>query len=278
VVGNFGECQSQPTGDPLKSLMQRIRRERPSRGVAENALGLDVKEILRNQIPDATPSQIEIVAAVRELTMTSPERILSLCNAVKYLSDNKIDGDFVECGVWRGGSMAAAAMTLLDSPTAKSDRRLWMYDTFDGMSEPTELDVDFTGQTAEALLTQQDKADAKSVWCRSPLEQVKSTMEETGFPIDQVVFVQGKVEDTLPVQSPDQIAMLRLDTDWYESTRCELEHLFPKLVVGGVLIVDDYGHWEGCRRAVDEYFEKHNIAMLLNRIDYTGRIGIKCKP
>jgi hypothetical protein len=266
-------------GETLKSLMQRIRKRRESRVADDNALGLSIKEILRNQIPDATPTQIEIVAAVRELTMTSPERILSLCNAVDYLADNKIEGDFVECGVWRGGSMAAAAMTLVGSKTENEmHRRLWMYDTYDGMSEPTEHDVDYTGRTAEALMGEQDRMDAKSVWCRSPLDQVKLTMENTGYPLERIEFVKGKVEETLPTKTPDQIAMLRLDTDWYESTRCELEHLFPKLVPGGVLIIDDYGHWDGCKRAVDEYFQQNEIAMLLNRIDYTGRIGINCSP
>lgn len=255
--------------------MQRISGRRPKPAATDNALDLGVKEILQNQIPDATPNQIDIVAAVRELTMTSPERILALCNAVEYLSSNQINGDFVECGVWRGGSMAAAAMTLVEADRESLTRRLWMYDTYDGMSEPTIQDVDYTGQTAEALMDQQDPADAKSVWCRSPVEQVKSTMVNTGYPIEQIEFVQGKVEETLPVTTPETIALLRLDTDWYESTRCELEHLFPRLVPGGVLIIDDYGHWEGCKRAVDEYFADNKIAMLLNRIDYTGRIGIK---
>jgi hypothetical protein len=151
-----------------------------------------------------------------------------------------------------------------------------MYDTFDGMSTPTEMDVDFQGQTAQQLLEQQDRSDETSVWCCSPLDQVKMTMSNTGYPLEQIKCIEGKVEQTLLVDVPEQIALLRLDTDWYESTRCELEYLFPRLVPGGVLIIDDYGHWKGCRRAVDEYFEQNQIAMLLNRIDYTGRIGIYC--
>ena len=95
------------------------------------------------------------------------------------------------------------------------------------------------------------------------------------IPRIQYPLRKGKVEDTLPKISPDEISILRLDTDWYESTRCELEVLFPKLSVGGVLIIDDYGHWQGCRKAVDEYFSKHGIRMFLQRIDYTGRVGIK---
>jgi hypothetical protein len=230
--------------------------------------------VLEARLPDAKPQQIEIIASVAELTMTSPERILALCNAVQYLVRNNIDGDFVECGVWRGGSMAAVAKTLMQDHA--TERRLWMYDTFEGMSPPTEMDVDFLGQTAQHLMDVQDSADASSVWCCSPLEQVKLTMSQTGYPLEQVHFVEGKVEQTLQLHAPDRIALLRLDTDWYESTRCELEHLFPRLFPGGVLIIDDYGHWDGCRRAVDEYFEKNQIPMLLNRIDYTGRIGIFC--
>ena len=254
--------------------MRRIRHGRASRNGERIEHALSVLEILKNRVPDATPGQIEIIASVRELTMTSPERILALCNAVEYVAANEIDGDFVECGVWRGGSMAAAAKTLIDA--GETDRTLWMYDTYDGMSEPTEQDVDLCGHTARQLMNEQERSDATSVWCCSPLEQVKTAMRGTGYPIEQIKFVEGKVEDTLPQQAPDKIAFLRLDTDWYESTRCELEYLFPKLVPGGVLIVDDYGHWEGCRRAVDEYFQKNQISMLLNRIDYTGRIGIKC--
>ena len=256
--------------------MRRIRSRRPevSREDRNAQLTHSRRESLQRQLPDATPAQLGIIESVASLTMTSPERILGLCNAVDYLSQNEIQGDFVECGVWRGGSMAAAARTLLSN--GDSNRALWLYDTFDGMSEPTDEDIDFLGQSAEALLDQQDRDDAKSIWCYSPLEQVKSAMANTGYPSDKVRFVEGKVEDTLPVHVPERISLLRLDTDWYESTRCELEYLFPKLVPGGVLIVDDYGHWEGCRRAVDEYFEENKIPMLLNRIDYTGRIGVFC--
>lgn len=253
--------------------MQLIRN-RPSHFRERSDDSQCLNEVLQNQFPDATSEQIEIVASVRDLTMTSPERVLALCNAVEYVLQSGISGDLVECGVWRGGSMAAAAKTLVNN--GATDRSLWMYDTYDGMSEPTEQDVDLRGQMAEDLMNEQDRNDSTSVWCCSPFEQVKTTMAQTGYPDERVKFVEGKVEDTLPVTAPDKIALLRLDTDWYESTRCELEYLFPRLVPGGVLIIDDYGHWEGCRRAVDEYFQQNKICMLLNRIDYTGRIGINC--
>src|SRR5690606_24776929 len=102
-----------------------------------------------------------------------------------------------------------------------------------------------------------------------------SNMVSTGYPMERCHFVEGKVEDTIPATVPDRISLLRLDTDWYESTRHELEHLWPLLQPGGVLIIDDYGHFEGARKAVDEYFLDRSDAPLLNRIDYTGRIAIK---
>lgn len=256
----------------MKTLLRRLRGKQKSVPAVDVDSYEQQLSMLRQQLPDATDSQRQLIASVQHLTMTSAERILALVNAVEYLATQKIEGDFVECGVWKGGSMVATANTLI----AHSDtqRRLWLYDTFEGMSDPTEEDVDFMGQTADRLLGEQDRMQSDSIWCFSPLEQVQSAMQATGYPEDLVSFVPGKVEDTLPQTKPDKIALLRLDTDWYESTRCELEHLFPRMVDGAVLIVDDYGHWEGCRRAVDEYFQKHGVRILLNRIDYTGRIGI----
>ena len=231
---------------------------------------------LADRLPDSTQSQREIIAAVSDSTMTSPERILAFCDAVQYVSKHNIAGDIVECGVWKGGSTAAAARTLMN--LNQTSRTLWMYDTYDGMSAPSANDVDLRGQCADELMAndQADSAESPdSIWCRCSLETVQQTMAQTGYPETNIRYVKGKVEDTLPEVSPDKISILRLDTDWYESTRCELEVLFPKLAVGGVLIIDDYGHWQGCRKAVDEYFANHSIKMFLQRIDYTGRVGIK---
>ena len=253
----------------MKLLKRRSAKRKQSAQPPPNYV-----EQLAARFPDALPWQLRIMDSVQSVTMTSPERIFALINAVVYVCENNIPGDFVECGVWKGGSSAAIAQTLVHIDA--TDRTLWMYDTFDGMSQPTEADVDFMGQTADQLLDQQDIAESTSVWCRSPLDEVKATMQATGYPMDRIQFVQGRVENTLPQHSPAQVALLRLDTDWYESTKCELEILFPNMSAGAVLIVDDYGHWQGCRKAVDEYFAEHNVSMLLNRIDYTGRIGIYC--
>ena len=256
----------------VKTLLRRWRQLRRSNSEPQpvDPVANRIQELV-HQLPDASDRQRQLIASVEPLTMTSPERILALCNAVEYVSKHGIEGDIVECGVWRGGSMVAAAKTLLHFND--SDRKLWLYDTFEGMSEPGKEDVDFMGQMANHLLSQQQREDQKSIWCYSPIDQVRLAMSETGYPLDRVNFIQGKVEETLPCTTPDRISLLRLDTDWYESTRCELEHLFPKVADGGILIIDDYGHWEGCRRAVDEYFRQREIKIFLHRIDYTGRIA-----
>jgi hypothetical protein len=152
-------------------------------------------------------------------------------------------------------------------------RSLYLYDTFEGMPPPTDLDKDYLGNTAASQMAVQDKNSI--IWARAQLEQVQANMAVTQYPSERTVYVKGKVEDTIPTQIPHRIALLRLDTDWYESTRHEMEHLFPRLVVGGVLILDDYGHWEGARRAVDEYLAEHRIKLMLGRIDMGGRIAVK---
>ena len=169
--------------------------------------------------------------------------------------------------------MMAVAEALKYSNNTK--RNLYLYDTFEGMPPPTEDDKTFDGKAAAELLESNTAKEENLVWAYSPLEAVKQAMNTTGYPADKIHFVKGKVEDTIPKQIPSTIALLRLDTDWYESTKHELVHLFPLLVPGGVLIIDDYGHWQGARKAVDEYFEINKIRILLGRIDETGRIAIK---
>lgn len=223
--------------------------------------------------PDADPAAAAIIRAAQPYTMTSPERLYAFIQGVRHVCAAGIPGDIVECGVWRGGSMMAAARTLLEC--GGSARELHLFDTFEGMSAPGAQDVAIDGRAASALLREQDRGDPKSAWCCATLEEVRQVMSASGYPSSRVHFVQGKVEETLPAAAPERIAVLRLDTDWYESTRHELEHLYPRLVPGGVLIIDDYGHWAGCRKAVDEYFASRKPPILLNRIDYTGRIAIK---
>ena len=154
-------------------------------------------------------------------------------------------------------------------------RDIYLYDTFAGMSAPTDADVTVTGATAKETYNRSKIANDVSEWCLAPLDEVQKNVFGTGYPKERFHFIKGKVEETIPMTIPKKIALLRLDTDWYESTRHELIHLFPLLEVNGVLIIDDYGHWEGAKKAVDEYIKEKKIRILLNRIDYTGRLGIK---
>jgi O-methyltransferase len=228
--------------------------------------------VIRRRFPDVDRRVIGIFNQVKPYTMTSPERVIGLCDAVRYVVSAGIEGAVVECGVWRGGSSMAAALMLRELGAA--DRDLYLFDTFEGMSAPSELDRRAGSGVPAAELLATSARQAK-VWAYSPLDEVRANLQSTGYPTERVRFVQGKVEDTIPEHAPDQIAILRLDTDWYESTRHELEHLFPRLAVGGVLIIDDYGAWEGARRAVDEFIAAHKVRILLNRIDETGRVGVK---
>jgi hypothetical protein len=209
---------------------------------------------------------------VKPYTMTSVERVVALCQSIAYVENQRIPGAIVECGVWKGGSVMAAALALL--ALASTQRQLYLYDTFAGMPEPADIDVDWRGQPARTLLRQRTP-EAEQMRAACPLHEVKETLLQTRYPWEKLIFVPGRVEQTLPVQLPDSIALLRLDTDWYESTYHELTHLYPRLADGGVLIVDDYGHWQGARQAVDDYFSRHGIAADLRTIDFTGRLLIK---
>lgn len=227
--------------------------------------------------PPAIPADIDpviqgIIAEVRPFTMTSPERLNAMCEAVRYVERRKIPGAIVECGVWRGGSMLAASKML--KHLGSSDRELYLFDTFSGMSEPTEADVMRDGRSAKELLEAEGKSEGYTVWAWASLDDVKHNMASSGYSPDRIHYVEGMVEQTVPGGAPDQIALLRLDTDWYESTAHELKHLVPRMADGAVLIIDDYGHWEGARRAVDEFFAEFEPAVMLHRVDYTGRAAI----
>lgn len=224
-----------------------------------------------DSIPDFSKHERDIIQTARPFTMTSIERMAALVNAVTYLTERQIPGDIAECGVWRGGSMMTIALTLL----ARGDRSrsLYLYDTFDGMSSPTEDDRNLDGVPAAEQLKRDPKGTG--IWCYASLEDVRENILSTGYPEDKVHLIKGKVEDTIPATIPSRLSLLRLDTDWYESTKHELAHLYPILHANGILIIDDYGHWQGARKAVDEYFHENGGRVYLHRIDYTGRILVR---
>jgi O-methyltransferase len=218
----------------------RPRSAGPAR--ARRGRGRNQKYALRSDYDEAAK---ETITVVRPRTMTSSEKLFGLISAVRHVVKHDIPGDIVECGVWRGGSMQAVARTLAETGTV--DRHLYLFDTFEGMPAPTEVDRRY---------------------------DVQAGMAEVGYPADRIHYVKGRVEDTVPREAPERIAILRLDTDWYESTRHELEHLYPRLTSGGILIVDDYGWWQGSRTAVDEFLEESGERLLLLRLD-RGRIAVK---
>lgn len=201
-------------------------------------------------------------------TMTTIENLYHVYRSTRYIIEKKIPGDFAECGVWKGGNLMMVALTL--KMLGVSDRKIYLYDTFEGMSKPTEKDIDLKNEDAKEVWSESQKADHND-WCYSAIDEVKENLYSTGYPRENLIFVKGMVEDTLPGTLPEQIALLRLDTDWYESTYHELIHLYPKLIKGGFLVIDDYGHWQGAREAVDKYFADNNINTFLYRIDYSAR-------
>ena len=231
--------------------------------------GIEVRRIV-----DAPPSDMEadflsIYAQAKPYTMTSIERSYALYKSIEYVVRRGVPGDVVECGVWKGGSSMIAGASLIHF--GDMSRKLYLYDTFLGMSEPTEEDGDIAQKKWRMM-----KRVTHNAWCYSSLDEVAHTLAGIKYPENQIHFVKGKVEDTIPSTMPERISLLRLDTDWYASTLHELTHLFPRVSPGGVIIIDDYGHWEGARKAVDEFFSTYDQQYLFHRVDKTGRVIVKC--
>jgi len=212
----------------------------------------------------------------RRLTMASPQRLVATINACKHAVHAEIEGDFVECGVWRGGNAIAAKLTF---ENYRSDKAVWLFDTFAGMTEPSSHDTTpFSDRSAAEQFREADKGDHID-WCYTSLEDVQANFSAAKVDMAGIRFVAGDVCETLllPESIPASISVLRLDTDFYESTKAEMEVLYPRLGAGGSLLIDDFGHWEGARRAVEEYLGKlpARSRPLLHFTDYTGRMGIK---
>ena len=238
------------------------------------ALGRFGYELHRTQTDDVFPVDYDdgikaLYCAVKPYTLTSHERVNALRAAVTYVVEADVRGAIVECGVWRGGSMLAVAHTLVE--LGATDRDLYLFDTFTTMPYPGEEDVDVTGNRAADFY---DAAVAAPAFSYLPMGEVRRLLVATGYPDDRLHFVPGMVEETIPEHLPDPIALCRLDTDWYESTRHEMEHMFWRIPESGVLIVDDYGHFMGAKKAVDEYLEAIGGGVLLNRVDFTGRLAV----
>lgn len=201
---------------------------------------------------------------IKQYTKAGVERIEAMKMALGLINKNNIQGDIVECGVWRGGHIMLARMIC-------PDRICWLYDTFEGMTAPGPYDVKRSGNKPPP-----DKAKNKK-WTMASLDEVKGNFRTHNlYDEEKMRFIKGDVCKTLLIERdlPEQIALLRLDTDWYESTKVELRQLYPRLVSGGVLIIDDYGHWMGAQKAVNEYLSVKEL-LQLKTIDYTGVMMVK---
>ena len=245
--------------------LAKLKREfgRPFRRQAPPAIPLDF-----------SPFQKTLLKQVRPYTMTSNERVAVLETAVRHVVAQNYPGAMVECGVAKGGSTMAMAYTLLEFGI--SDRDLYLYDTFEGMPEPTEADQGRFGEPAIRSWRKRRDSEGHSTWINHGIDEVRGNLLSTGYPETRLHFVKGKVEDTLKDSAPPgAIAILRLDTDWYASTKAELDHLYPKVVRGGIVLIDDYFRWRGSRKAVDEYVLEHKIPILWCRIDDSSVIGVK---
>lgn len=250
--------------------VRRVARRVAATGAAAPGKPATRALALPHDYDDAAKATIR---TVRPRTMTAPEKLNALILATRYVARHGVPGDIVECGVWRGGSMQAVARTLIEA--GDTGRHLHLYDTFEGMPPPTERDRRHDGRSAADLLA--TNARDAGVWAVATLDDVREGLRETGYPQDNIHFHPGRVEETVPAVMPDRISILRLDTDWYESTRHELRHLYPRLSPGGVLLIDDYGWWEGARQAVDEWLAESGTPLLLLRMA-SGRIAVKPAP
>ncbi|OBF89121.1 hypothetical protein A5790_20880 [Mycobacterium sp. 852002-51152_SCH6134967] len=238
----------------------------------------------RHKFVDLDESTQNIIREVDPYTLTSSDRVAALCTSVDYIVDHDIPGAIVECGVWRGGSLLAMLLRLRQRGIVGRD--IYGYDVWAGMGpsgfpyQPTDEDVLFNGTSVQSSMnpgrlgkTIYERIMPKFTHFKPSRDDVYALLTSTGYPPERIHLVAGPVEDTIPAHAPDTIALLRLDTDLYESTRHELEHLYPRIPVGGVLVIDDYGYWKGARKAVDDYFEGHRI--LLHRDGPSVRFAIK---
>jgi predicted O-methyltransferase YrrM len=235
-----------------------VHRARDPRFVADSAL-----RALTQLWDQVSPSEFSaLYRQVRSYTMCSNARLRGLYRAVHHVVAQNIPGDIVECGAARGGSAALMALTLRQ---LRVSRRIWLFDTFAGLPAPSQEDPDF------------DIADLFTGTCVGPLEEVRAMFERLGIS-DNAVFVKGLFQDTLPTSSVTPIAVLHIDGDWFESVKTCLESLYDRVVPGGIIQFDDYGYWQGARKAVDDFLKQRRIATALQPLDYSGRYLVKPQP
>lgn len=223
--------------------------------------------------PDIEPAFIALYNQVGPHTMVNVERTYALYQAIEYIHSNKIAGDLVECGVWKGGSMMLAALTL--KKIGDTSRHIYLYDAFKGLPPPTEKDIFVRSGQPIMDVWEKTKMEGVNLWCYATKEECERNMRAIGYPMEKIHIVDGWVEDTIPQNTPRQIALLRLDLDFYKATKHVLPHLFPRISRGGIFLSDNYGHFKGEQDAIDEYLkERRGSNIFLSRIDGQGRIAV----
>jgi predicted O-methyltransferase YrrM len=237
-----------PDGHPLKELLYRLRDP-------ELVVDTTLRAISQTWHLISPSKFSQLYRRVHGHTMCSVARLRALHEAVKWVVENRIPGDVVECGCARGGSAALMALSMRQ----RGERRcMWLFDTFDGLPAPTKDNPDYE---IAKLLTGR---------CFGRLEEVQELFREQNIDED-VQFVKGLFQKTIPQTPIDRIGLLHIDGDWYESVKVCLEELYDKVAPGGIIQLDDYGYWKGARKAVDEFLEKRGIQARLEKIDYSGR-------
>ena len=229
---------------------------------------LKKKDFWKNNIPEISEENKILINSIGDYSLTPLVRRWNLIKSLHYINQNKLEGDIVECGIWRGGNLFLAKK-IQDLYYKNIKRTFYGYDTFEGMPEPSVYDGQKIIQIYKNFLKKGER------WTEASLDDVENSIKKLFLSLDDFNLVKGKVEDTLINKKnlPSKISLLRLDTDFYESTKVELEILYPLLVQKGVLIIDDYGDFIGCRKAVDDYFFDKNVLMI--SIDKSCRIIIK---
>jgi hypothetical protein len=271
VAAASAEAADAPAADPASDL----------NNFQETALG---QSPMRQRIyADFTEGERSIYLASWMNLCGSPEAIVTLVRAVDHVIGNGIPGALVECGVYMGGNIEVMIRAL--HRHGVGDRDIYLYDTFAGMPRPTEGDElahdaavlpnPVNDATSWEVHRNEADGDKGSNWMRAGVDIVRQRIDPLGYPDRHLHFVKGMVEDTIPAVVPDRIAILRLDTDFYASTKHELEHLYPRLSPGGILIIDDYGAFPGSRMATDEYAAENALNWFLHRVDAHVRLVVK---
>jgi O-methyltransferase len=226
--------------------------------------GLYYRQLLQVFIRDLRPTHptsllaalraVRSIRRVKDSTAVLPLRLGNLHRLARDIDLRSVRGDIVECGVYNGGSAALMASACIRSPL---DRTIWLFDSFEGLPQPTEKD----GAAAQTC----------GWWCHGDLSKVRAVFRRMRIPESRFRVVKGWFHDTFPTAEVGDIALLHIDADWYDSVRLCFERFYDSVQPGGYVVIDDYGHWEGCRRATDEFLRERGIDVTLTRVDYTGR-------